>query len=105
MTCVDITTVTLIPGAGRYAVANNLRERVVSITRAGRYAVTNNFSDFDKRRVSMVMLFRHGFYTYVTGNTPLHIVKLPNKGTHIDTAASAPAAMPISRCMAGAGGL
>ena len=47
MICVNISTVSLIPVAGRYAVTNNHRGREVSITRAGRYAVTNNLSNVD----------------------------------------------------------
>ncbi len=45
--CVSMSTVSLIPVAGRYAVTNNHRGREVSITRAGRYAVTNNLSNVD----------------------------------------------------------
>ena len=43
----NMSTVSLVPVAGRYAVTNNHRGREVSITRAGRYAVTNNLSNVD----------------------------------------------------------
>ena len=44
---INVSTVSLVPVAGRYAVTNSHRGREVSITKAGRNAVTNNLSNVD----------------------------------------------------------